>query len=89
MSHILVAMPGFLENMDSGQFIGLIAVSGGFVVGIILGAIAILTSYLESIRKAEIEAALKQDMLNRGMSAEDIALVIRAKKGMKDLSPRA
>ncbi len=38
-------------------------------------AIVFITDYLRRTHQAEIDAALKQDMLNRGMSAADIKTV--------------
>ncbi len=52
------------------------------VVSIVCGTLVVLTAILahqwRAARLAEVEASLKQDMLNRGLSAEDIERVIRA-----------
>jgi hypothetical protein len=59
--------------------------------GIVFGTI---TSYLVKVRRAELEAGLKQTMLERGMSAEEIRTVIeasarrRCRKGASELSVR-
>jgi hypothetical protein len=45
------------------------------IVGIVFGT---TTSYLARVREAELEANLKQDMLQRGMTAEEIRMVIEA-----------
>src|SRR5215469_14904556 len=45
------------------------------ILGIVFGTV---TSYLARVRVAELEANLKQDMLQRGMSAEEIRIVIEA-----------
>src|SRR6516164_6794969 len=45
------------------------------ILGIVFGTV---TSYLTRVREAELEASLKQDMLQRGMSAEEIQMVIEA-----------
>jgi hypothetical protein len=45
------------------------------ILGIIFGTV---TGYLTRVRKAEIEASLKMEMLQRGMSAEEIKTVIEA-----------
>lgn len=45
------------------------------ITAIIFGT---MTSYLRRVRQAELEASLKQEMLQRGMSAEEIKLVIEA-----------
>jgi hypothetical protein len=58
------------------------------IVGIIFGTI---THYLTVVRQAELEANLKHEMLQRGMSAVEIQMVIEAttqRKGKKCM-PRA
>jgi hypothetical protein len=45
------------------------------ILGIIFGTV---TGHLTRVRKAEIEASLKMEMLQRGMSAEEIKMVIEA-----------
>jgi len=44
----------------------------------VAGLVVWLTYQWRLHRRTEIEAALKQDMLNRGMSAEEIERVMRA-----------
>jgi hypothetical protein len=68
----------FLAKFDGPHFIGLVAVAGGLLCGILCGVTAILAGCWQKVRRAEILAALKQDMLNRGMSAEEIWTVIEA-----------
>jgi hypothetical protein len=56
------------------------------IVGIVFGTI---THYLTVVRQAELEASLKHDMLQRGMSAAEIQMVIEAttqRKGKKCLT---
>ena len=45
------------------------------ILGIVFGTV---TGYLTRVRKAEIEASLKMEMLQRGMSAEEIKMVVEA-----------
>ena len=52
------------------------------IFGVMFGTI---TSYLTAVRKAELETALKQDMLQRGMSADEIKTVIEATGGKRRL----
>lgn len=71
----------FLSRFDGGELIGVIALAGGMIVGTILGSMGILLGFYvqrQELRRAEILAALKQDMLNRGMSAEEICMVLEA-----------
>jgi hypothetical protein len=41
-------------------------------------AIVFITDYLRKSHQSEIDASLKQDMLNRGLSAADIKTVLEA-----------
>jgi hypothetical protein len=50
----------------------------GGAVAVIIVAIVFITDYLHKTHQAGIDAYLKQDMLNRGMSAEDIKTVLEA-----------
>lgn len=56
----------------------LVVIGLGAVVIVACTALIFITEYLQKTHKAEIEAALKQDMLNRGMTAEDIKTVLEA-----------
>ena len=75
-------MEDFFAKFNPGELIGFVAVVGGFLSGML--AIVMNTWYY--IRKAEIAAALKRDMLNRGMSADEIRTVVEAgsKRSRKD-----
>jgi hypothetical protein len=64
----------FLSRWDSGEVIGLAAVLGGMLV-VIIGTIA---HYWAQMRRDELSAALKQEMLNRGMNADQIRQVLEA-----------
>jgi hypothetical protein len=70
-------MTDLLSRLNGGELIGLVAIVGGLLVGMV----AIVADYWHKIRRAEIEGGLKQDMLNRGMSAEEIRTVMEAGKG--------
>jgi SOS response regulatory protein OraA/RecX len=68
-------MSELLGKFSGGELIGLTAVVGGMLVAVILGAF----HQWRRVRMAEISAALKQQMLDKGMSADEIDKVIRAK----------
>jgi hypothetical protein len=58
------------------------------IFGIIFGTV---TDYLKKTKLAELDASLKHEMLQRGMSAQDIKLVLeassagaRSRKGLRD-----
>ncbi len=63
-----------LSKFEAGEIIGLAAVIGGCICGL---AAIVMGIWLE-LRKAEIAGKLKQDMLERNMSAEDIRVVLEA-----------
>jgi hypothetical protein len=70
-------MSEIFSRLNGGEMIGLVAVSGGLLCGLV----AIFMGIWHEHRKSEINGALKQDMLNRGMSAEDIRTVLEAGTG--------
>jgi hypothetical protein len=67
-------MADLLSKFGPGELIGLVAVAGGLLIPILCGVMGIITDYLYKIR----QLALKQDMLNRGMSADEIRVVLDA-----------
>jgi hypothetical protein len=60
--------------LDAGQFLGLVAIAGGLLFLLV----AVVADCWQKVRRAEVAAALKQDMLSRGMSAEEIRTVLEA-----------
>jgi hypothetical protein len=67
-------MGEYLSKFDGGEMIAITAIVGG----LICGAIVMIGEFWRRIRKAEIDAKLKTDMLDRGMSAEEIKVVLEA-----------
>ena len=67
-------MVELLSKFDPGQLIGLTAVVGGLTCGIVATVMGILLA----MRKNELDAGLKKAMLERGMSAEEIRMVMDA-----------
>jgi hypothetical protein len=70
-------MVDYLSKFSPGELIALVAVAGGLICAVV----TIITIYLHSSHKAEIAARLKADMLDRGMSAEEIRAVLEAGSG--------
>ncbi len=60
-----------LSGNDAGLFLFLACC-------LVLGIASIIGVVWYKLRKAEIDASLKQDMLNRGMSAEEIKTILEA-----------
>jgi uncharacterized membrane protein len=67
-------MTQLLDKFSGGELLGLAAIVGGLLCGIT----AIIAGAWQKARRAEVAAALKHDMLNRGTSAEDIRTVLDA-----------
>ena len=67
-------MMELLYRFEPGQLIGLTAVVGGLITGIV----AIVMGVGLAQRKAELAAGLKKSMLERGMSAHEIRMVMEA-----------
>jgi hypothetical protein len=63
-----------LSKMEPAHLIGLVSVVGGLACGIV----AIVMGVGLEIRRVELAAALKRDMLERGMTAEEIRTVMEA-----------
>ena len=62
-------------SLRSDDLIGLVAVVAPFTVG----AIAIICGAIYKIHRTRAETALKRELLDRGMSAEEIAIVVSAR----------
>jgi len=67
-------MEEFLFKFNAGEFIGLAAV----IVGPMIAVVAIIATNWRRVRVAEMEGALKQQMLDKGMSAAEIVQVMNA-----------
>jgi hypothetical protein len=65
------------EILSNGHF-----VFWGAITAIVV--VPALAHYWASVRRAEIEATLKRDMIARGMSVDDMQRVLNAAKGKED-----
>jgi hypothetical protein len=63
-------MAEFFSRFDGGEIIAMLAVAGVFLCG----AIGIITDHLHKMRVT----TLKEEMINRGMSAGEIQTVLNA-----------
>jgi hypothetical protein len=64
----------FIAQVGVGPFISLVSIVGGLMIPLV----AIIGGFMYKSRKLHLEAALKQQMLDRGMSAEEIRDVLAA-----------
>jgi hypothetical protein len=67
-------MAEFLSYIDSHNIVQLVALVLTAISGTAIAIVAIWLGY----RKSELTIQLKQDMLTRGMSAEEIKMVLEA-----------
>lgn len=58
-----------------------------FLCGTLVAVIAIVVHNWRRVRQTELDASLKQDMLNRGLSVDDIERVLRASSVPPDQHP--
>ena len=63
-----------LSKFDPGGFVGFVAVVASLVGGFTTAIVSIVMSYRLEFRRVE----LKKNMLERGMSAEEIRIVMEA-----------
>ncbi|HVA51764.1 MAG TPA: hypothetical protein VNH11_35815 [Pirellulales bacterium] len=74
-------MMDILSKFESGETIALVAVAGGLICGIT----AIVGGTLAKCWRQGREMALKEEMIERGMSADEIRTVIEC--GARDPMP--
>jgi hypothetical protein len=75
MNSVPISFWEWLAALDSGERTGLMVVS--FWTLFFLVSAVLFTFY--KIHKNRLEDALKRELLDRGMSADEIATVVRAK----------
>ncbi len=67
-------MDDLLRRMDPALLIPISAI----VLGCLMGMVIATVKYWSDVRRTELETALKQQMLSRGMSAAEIKQVLEA-----------
>jgi hypothetical protein len=70
---------GFLDSLDGDQrfVVGLVVI--GCVTAVLITLGSVISASWCSVREKQIEADLKRDMLDRGMSPDEIQSVIESK----------
>jgi hypothetical protein len=81
-------MNNFMSRAFSpDEVIGLFALVCLTAAGIVAILAAILTAHKRSVMRDEMEATLKMEMIERGMSADEIERVLAAKMGPPAKTP--
>lgn len=76
-----------MNNLLSGEGLAVLVIFIAVAGCVVIAMCGIIAHFWQRARQAEIEAALKQDMLNRGMSADEIAKVITASPADRQQAP--
>ena len=71
-------MYDLLSNLNGWGLILFTAVAGGLVFLLVSSVTGIVANHLLKIRESDNSTRLKQDMLDRGMSAEEVKTVLEA-----------
>jgi hypothetical protein len=67
-------MGEFLSKVDGGELIAIVSICGGMLIALL----CIMAGVWHKVRAEQIAADLKKDMLDRGMSADEIKTVLEA-----------
>jgi hypothetical protein len=65
-------------DFDDGKRFALLIVMIGCGTGIIISAVGMITGLVNSLHRRRTEADMKQDLLDRGLSADEIARIIES-----------
>lgn len=82
----IFATPNFDFSSEQWFVIALVVIGCG--TGVLISLAGITASVINSVHRRRIEESLKQDMLDRGMSAEEIVKVIESAAPPEDAAGR-
>jgi hypothetical protein len=74
----MASLYDLLNGIDPNQRWLLLVIVIGCSVGLILGTVGIVASTIRSVQRNRAEIQLKREMIDRGMSADEIAKIIEA-----------
>src|SRR6478735_1598612 len=80
--------PDLLTGLDPEKRFALIVVVVGCATGVICTLISFISSTINSIHHRRVEADMKREMIERGMSADEITKVIEAAMPPEDATQR-
>lgn len=82
------AMSELLQGFDPNQRFVLVLVVFGCALTLVISLAGITAGVLNAVHRRRIEEGLKRDMLDRGMSAEEIVKVVEAASPPEDAASR-
>jgi hypothetical protein len=77
-------MEAIFSRLNGGEFLGLCGIILGLVAligGLAIGLATVTAVYKRRVQLDEMEATLKMEMIQRGMSADEIKQVLEARIG--------
>jgi hypothetical protein len=77
-----------LNDLDPNKRFALMVVAIGCATGVLCTLITFVSSTINSIHHRRVESEMKRDMIERGMSADEIAKVIEAAMPPEDACQR-
>ncbi len=83
-------MGELLARLNGGEFLGLCGILlalVGIVGGIAVAITKVVSAHMRKTQLDEMEATLKMEMIQRGMSAGDIKQVLEARMGGSKANP--
>ena len=75
-------------GFERDQRFALLIIVIGCSLGLILGTLGIVSSMLNSMHRRRLEADMKREMIERGMSADEIEKIIEAVTPPEDATQR-
>jgi hypothetical protein len=76
--HTAGAWSDFFAGLDSGNKFALLIVGIGCATGVICTVVVFIAGAVNSIHRRRVAADLKREMIERGMTADDIVRIIEA-----------
>jgi hypothetical protein len=76
------------SNLDPDKRFALLVILIGCGTGVICTVVVFISSTINSVHHRRVEAAMKRDMIERGLSAEEIAKIIEAAMPPEDATQR-
>jgi len=77
-----------LLNVDSDNRFALYVIVIGCVTGVICTIVVFTSTTINSVHRRRVEAEMKRDMVERGMSADEITKIIEAASPPEDGTQR-
>jgi hypothetical protein len=79
---------GMMSDLDAKQRFALLIVGIACGTGVICTVVVFVSSTLVSFHRRRLEAQMKREMIERGMSADEIVKIIEAAPPLEDGSQR-